>query len=119
MTEHQIQTAIVEWWDVIGRSRWPDEPDLLAIPNGGARDRITGAMLKREGVRPGVPDLLLPCNLSCIAPLWIEVKTPSGRVTPAQTLWHERLERSSHSVAVVRSVVEAIDIIEAHLAYKG
>ena len=44
----------------------PDKPALPelalfhAIPNGGARDKVTAAKLKAEGVKPGVHDTFLP-----------------------------------------------------------
>lgn len=34
-------------------------PLLFAIPDGGRRDAVTGAHLKAEGVRAGVPDMFL------------------------------------------------------------
>jgi len=46
----------------------PDKPALPelglfhAIPNGGARDKITAAKLKAEGVKPGVLDTFLPVS---------------------------------------------------------
>jgi len=33
---------------------------IFAIPNGGKRNRIEAAKLKRQGVKPGVPDIFLP-----------------------------------------------------------
>ncbi len=33
---------------------------LHAIPNGGARDIVTAARMKAEGVKPGMPDIFLP-----------------------------------------------------------
>jgi hypothetical protein len=77
--EHLIQCGIIDWYDL----RYGDGM-LIAIPNGGARDARTGAMLKREGVRPGVWDLFLArrCLLSfhpIPLGLWIEVKHPGRR----------------------------------------
>src|SRR5690348_18167176 len=33
---------------------------LYAVPNGGDRNKIVAAKMKREGVKPGVPDYCLP-----------------------------------------------------------
>lgn len=33
---------------------------MFAIPNGGLRDKITAGRLKAEGVKSGVPDIMLP-----------------------------------------------------------
>lgn len=55
--EHSEQVSLFRWWKL----RYRDHPALLfAIPNGGARDRITGKRLKDEGVRAGIPDICLP-----------------------------------------------------------
>ena len=57
--EHRIQAALFKW----ARYSAAETPVLrlmFAIPNGGARDAITGAILKAEGVKPGVPDVFLP-----------------------------------------------------------
>lgn len=44
------------------RARYPVQGQLLIhIPNGGSRrNKFEGYRLKRQGVRPGVSDLLLP-----------------------------------------------------------
>ncbi|HWY79028.1 MAG TPA: VRR-NUC domain-containing protein [Candidatus Sulfotelmatobacter sp.] len=57
---------------------------LIAIPNGGQRNPITGARLKKEGVKKGVSDLFLAYPMrfqSCdilSAGLWIELKKPQN-----------------------------------------
>lgn len=45
--EHDIQVACVDWF----RYEYPHlAMNLFAVPNGGRRDRVTGAKLKAEGV---------------------------------------------------------------------
>jgi hypothetical protein len=50
--------------------------------------------------------------LGCLAPggrlIGLEVKTPTGRVTPAQVAWAERIRNVGGFVATVRSVPEAL-----------
>lgn len=79
-TEHSEQVALVEWWSMY--ARWKSLPAslLMAIPNGGARNAITGAMLKAEGVRAGVPDLFLAVPTKSAHGLWIEMKRQKGGV---------------------------------------
>lgn len=72
-TEHQIQASFVQ------EMRWltPRYPALklaFAIPNGGHRNPITGAKLKAEGVRTGMPDWCLPVPSGKWSGLWIEFK---------------------------------------------
>lgn len=63
-SESKEQVAFVKWF----RLQFPSVR-IFAIPNGGARDAITGSRLKAEGVEPGVPDLYIPKWH-----LWIEMK---------------------------------------------
>src|SRR5258706_15604992 len=58
-TEHQIQCSVIAQWYLMCARYGLPAFSLLAIPNGGARDPITGARLKAEGVRAGMPDLQL------------------------------------------------------------
>ena len=77
-TESQIQKACVKWFD----AQYPElYYNLWAVPNGGARNAITGANLKAEGVRPGVSDLMFFSGgeLRCI-----EMKKPGGKQSDSQ-----------------------------------
>jgi hypothetical protein len=70
-TESQEQRAFVRWF----RLQYP-RVRIFAIPNGGNRDAITGAIMQAEGVCKGVPDLYIP-----EWHLWIEMKRIKGSVT--------------------------------------
>lgn len=52
--EHAEQVALCRWWAMYARRIGVAESLLFAIPNGGRRDKTTGARLKAEGVRAGV-----------------------------------------------------------------
>jgi hypothetical protein len=55
---------------------------------------------------PGTPDLLCP-SLA----LWLEIKTPKGRLSPVQKQWHARAQREGVRVAVVHSLAEALEVV--------
>lgn len=85
---------------------------LFAVPNGGGRDALTGAILQGEGVRPGVSDLILLCRGKII---FIEVKLPVriGRdgvrrpatyQSTAQKAFQAAVEALGHRYVVVRSI---------------
>ncbi len=83
---------------------------MLAIPNGGKRNVITAMKLRDEGVRPGVPDLFLPCPRNQYHGLWIEMKCHrrGSRVAESQKLWHDYLRGVGYRVVVCRDADEAI-----------
>jgi hypothetical protein len=119
--EHRIQCGIIDWYDL----RYGDGM-LLAIPNGGARDARTGAMLKREGVRAGVWDLFLAKpNLwrghTLSNGLWIEVKSPKRRNHKLGGLTNEQFSfmtcalENGYQCEVVYTTQEGIDVISRYL----
>lgn len=99
MTEAQLQRSILTYLRAV-------LPDALCIhvPNGGSRagGAIEGARLKAQGVVAGFPDLLLmPGNGKAFV---LEVKTSTGRVSPAQHMLMDRLHHLGIEGAVVRSI---------------
>lgn len=62
----------------------------------------------------GAPDLLVEVQRgSWWIALWLEVKTQDGRVRPEQRAWHEAARRMGRHVHVVRSVEDALEIVQA------
>lgn len=114
MTEHGHQAALIRWAGY-QTGKYPALYLLYAIPNGGHRSAITGARLKKEGVRKGVPDLHLPVARHGCHGLWIEMKSAKGRTTPDQRRWIADLVEQGHRVAVCHSWEEAAVIISRYL----
>ena len=67
--EHRIQKQIVEYLSL-------NKVEVFAIPNGGNRDIITASILKQEGVRRGVSDLIIIGKNNIY---FIEIKTQKGK----------------------------------------
>lgn len=101
----------------------PKTRDLpaCAIPNGGQRSAREAAILKAEGVSAGAPDWMLFVRGSNRIGLALEFKSPtgSGRVTPAQALWHERLRLHGWAVHIVTSAHEAWEVTMQYLNGSG
>lgn len=105
-TEHEEQAALVEWWGLYARCLPPSL--LMAIPNGGYRSAITGARLKAEGVRVGIPDLFLAVPTRQAHGLWIEMKRQhGGRISDAQKSSMAALEAQGYACTVCRGWAEA------------
>ena len=111
--EHNLQTACVNWF----RWQYPTfSKMLIAVPNGGRRDAVTGAMLKAEGVLAGVADLILLIPNRRYHSLLIELKTKSGTQSKAQKEWQQEVERLGYSKYIlVRSIDEFINAINDYL----
>ena len=100
LTEHQEQVLFLAEFEL----RWPNVR-ILAIPNGGARNIVTAVNLKAEGVRSGVPDLLVPAW-----GMWIEMKrAKGGRLSPEQKDWIEYLKSIGHTVIVAKGATDGIE----------
>jgi hypothetical protein len=106
--EHDLQCAIVQYCDV---RHWP----ILAIPNGGFRFRTTAGMLKAEGVRRGIPDLLLPVARRGYHGFWIECKSPTGQPSRDQQWWILELAQQGYRTEVHRDLERAINALNWYM----
>lgn len=70
-----------------------------------------------RGVTVGTPDLLV--MLQGDRYVWIELKTDAGKLSPKQEQWHVRAWKRGHSVAVCRSVEEALRVVRVKLDEKA
>lgn len=115
--EHKEQCAVLEWWGYKCHSFGVPEHLLFAIPNGGARNAITGAILKAEGVRPGVPDLFLAHPNRYYSGLFIEMKkTKGGRVSDAQSGIRALLMMAGYDVQICEGADKARAVITDYLS---
>lgn len=115
-SESASQRALILWWHLAHRGLGvPWERLLYAVPNGGARDPRTGAIMKAEGVRAGAPDLNLDVARGGYFGMRIEMKTASGRVREVQSEFHAILTGQGYHVVLCRSWDEARREIESYL----
>jgi hypothetical protein len=109
--ESRLQAACVRWF----RLQYPRHI-LYAIPNGGARNKITGKILKDEGVLAGVPDLfLMSSNDKGAHGLYIEMKTRDGVLSPAQKEFCAAAMLAGYACVVARSLEEFIMWVNKYL----
>ena len=117
-TEDQEQSALFERI-AVSVTQIPDLALLFHIPNGGHRSPRTAGMLKRQGVQPGVPDLILPVPRADCHGLWVEMKRTDARPSetkPAQTKWHEDLRRQGYRVEVCKGWEAAWLVLTQYLS---
>lgn len=110
-SEHLEQVSTIQWYD-----RVYNDGLLFAIPNGGKRHPKVAAEMKREGVRSGVPDMLLPVPAGGYHGLFIEMKRQKGgRVSPEQKQWLEYLQAAGYLAVVCKGFEEARGVITDYL----
>ncbi len=112
-TEAQEQALLVRWLTWHGVL-------FCAVPNGGKRHIVTAKKLSAEGVRPGVPDLLIfdsvpnPLRDGATVGVALEMKRQrGGRLTPEQRVWMGALEQRGWTVCVAKGAADAIKALEA------
>lgn len=112
--EEKMQRVVVKW-AALSAARWPELRWLHHSPNGGARDEITGAMMKALGTKAGFPDLFLPAARLSYHGLFIEMKLPKELLRPTQNEWRRAMEGAGYSFVVCYSAEDAIETLRRYL----
>jgi len=107
-TEHQIQSAVIDWCALQGIP-------VFAIPNGGWRHIGVARKLQREGVKPGVPDLMIPVMRGRYGGMFLELKSKGGTLRDIQKWWLKTLAYEGYFCAVAFGVDEAIEAIKTYV----
>lgn len=91
---------------------------IYHVPNGGHRHKLVAIKLKEQGVRAGVPDLVLPMARGGYFGLYIEFKaTPpnDAAVSSSQHEWIRQLNLQGYLAIVCRGHFDAMEQIRAYL----
>lgn len=112
--EDNEQILLFEW-ATLQSCKYPELELLFHIPNGGKRNAQEAARFKRMGVKPGVPDLMLPVPRNGYHGLWIEMKSPKGKTSKNQKDMLEKLNKQRYKAVVCFSWEEAAQIIKDYL----
>lgn len=121
-TEHVEQVTLINWWRDNCKTFGLDERVLFCIPNS-SRLSGGGRIYKwAEGLRSGVPDLILAVlrvNMAMTkmtAGLFIEMKRiKSGKVSDEQAAYHTLLRAQGYAVEVCYGAEEAKAAIKRYL----
>lgn len=114
MSEAQHQETLFDWTE-LQKGKYPELSLLYHVPNGGKRDAIEAARFKAQGVKAGVPDLVLPVARKGFHGLYIELKRPGGRVSAHQAEWLAALEKQGYCAAVCYGWEEAAKKLKDYL----
>lgn len=105
--ESCIQQDCVSWF------RWQYSNYIIfAVPNGGSRNALESANMKKEGVMPGVSDLIVIANGKI---LFVEMKAGKNTQQQSQKDFQHKVEDLGFKYILCRSLEEFISAIEEWL----
>ena len=108
--ESEVQKACVRYF----RLKYPNYI-VLSVPNGGSRNALEAANLKREGALAGVSDLIVIAER---AVLFVEMKYGKNRQSEKQKQFQQAVERLGHTYVVCYGLQDFMLIIERWLKEK-
>lgn len=112
------QEAVIEWC-TLSKGKYPELRMIHHVANEGKRSAQNGAKLKRMGMSPGYPDLLLDCPKGIYHGLRIELKKDRhSKPSPVQKEWITQLNRYGYYAAVCCGADEAIRVLKQYLNLK-
>lgn len=97
MSEATLQRSIIKHLDAV----LPTSIRAVHVMNN-PRSPIHGKRMKDQGMRAGVPDIMLIRSHGYVA--FLEVKTAKGRLSEPQRDWADWLASNQVPYAVVRSI---------------
>ena len=112
--EAQHQAALFEWAAVMAK-QYPELELLYHVANGGSRNKIEAANLKKQGVKSGVPDICLPVARGIFHGLYIELKVGKNTATDNQQRWMIKLIEQDYCARVCYGWDEARDLIMRYI----
>lgn len=112
--EGQEQAALLEEIQL----RYPEVFELIYhVPNGGHRHKGVALKLKAQGVKAGIPDLVLTMARGGYFGLYIEFKATvdPAPVSPSQEACLRRLTDQGYLAIVCRGHFDAMEQLRAYL----
>ena len=101
--ESKTQIICVKWF----RYQYPAlDPIFFSVPNGGKRNLTEAKILKAEGAKAGVSDLLLLYPNDKFNFLAVEMKTKTGVQSNNQKDWQKKIEALGGKYSICRSIEE-------------
>ena len=116
-SEHQMQVELVAW--TIARAGEhhgaKDLSFLFAVPNQGERSKATRGRMIREGLKAGVPDLILPVPRAGFCGAALELKIHPNKPSDSQAAWLDALEAIGWRCAVAYTLDEAKNFLASYI----
>lgn len=108
MSERNEQMAFCHYMEMLGIYHF-------AIPNGGSRHPAEAVNLKKEGVKAGVPDIMIPIPRGKYHGLFIEMKYGKNKPTEKQKEWINLLNDLGYKAVVCYGFESAREVVDDYL----
>lgn len=112
-TESKEQIKVIQWCKR-NIHLHPELDEIFWIRNESRSKRVR-IMGKLMGIKPGIPDLLLPVARRNFHGLFIEMKSMVGDLSPAQKKRIPKLKAQGYAVIVCKGADYAIYMIKSYL----
>lgn len=103
--ESDIQISCVKWFSL----QYPRYA-IFSVPNGGGRNRKEMYFLKKEGLTPGVADLVICADNGRV--LFVEMKTSKGKQSPNQKEFESKVSELGFKYIICRSTDDFIEKVK-------
>ena len=115
-SEHQEQAAFFSYLEIESHHR-PELNLIFAVPNAAKRTPRLGQWMKDEGMKPGVPDIVVPIPRAGFHGAFLEMKRKKGGVvSPEQNWWITALRERLYFVTVCYGWDDAKFELEMYLS---
>lgn len=112
ISESQLQASFFKWF----RLQYPQFYfNCFAIPNGGLRNKIVAAKLKREGATSGVWDVFLSVPNRGQNGMWIEFKVGYNKLTENQQDFKDA-QFTGYRFEVCHTLDEAVKAVKSYFS---
>jgi hypothetical protein len=117
-SEYEEQGAVIDWWWNAHKGYGLPLFALYSVPNGAhlARGYIGAAMLKKTGMRRGIPDLVLAAPRGGYHSLYVEMKSQGGVESDEQREVGDYLTSAGFKFLFAYGADPAIAAIKEYLA---
>lgn len=114
--EEMLQRAVFEWIFHMEK-RYPVLQYAFHVPNGGARSKAEGGVLKACGVRSGIPDILIPVQNGRYHGLALELKYDKNKTSENQVRWLGLFADAGYLTGVAYTTDEALQFLSLYLDF--
>lgn len=115
-TEEDEQTALFQWaeWE---SGVHPELRLMFHVPNEGKRSMVQAAIMRRMGLKAGVPDICLPVPRGHYHGMFIEMKRQKGgNLGDNQKAWLDALTGQGYYCVICKGWEIAVKEIKAYLS---